>query len=143
MVGSIRAGSGFPGDHRENRHLNAVHEAGGHQRPVHRQAAVRAQRHVGLLLEPGRCFSRDTHGSRASRSTISAFSISVFRAERGGAEDHPLFLGVQGEAVPEEFGALLVPVAAPMEGTPRPSPWLRKGPAPIDTGPENPPLGHE
>ncbi len=32
---------------------DAVDQTGGHQRPVHRQAAVRAQRHLGLLLEPG------------------------------------------------------------------------------------------
>src|SRR5918994_2241521 len=41
------------GDHREERHLDAVDQTGGHQGPVHRQAAVRAQRHLGLVLEPG------------------------------------------------------------------------------------------
>src|SRR5215218_5040201 len=41
------------GDHGKDGQLDSVDEAGGHQRPVHRQAAVRAQRHRGLLLEPG------------------------------------------------------------------------------------------
>jgi Transposase len=45
--------SGLSGDHWKERHLDAVNHAGGHQCPVHRQAAVRAQRHLGLLLEPG------------------------------------------------------------------------------------------
>jgi len=44
---------GLTGDHREERHLDAVDQTRGHQRPVHRQTAVRAQRDVGLLLEPG------------------------------------------------------------------------------------------
>src|SRR5207302_8241155 len=48
-----RVQPGLTGDHREERHLDVVDQAGGHQRPVHRQAAVRAQRHIGLLLEPG------------------------------------------------------------------------------------------
>src|SRR5918995_3562461 len=54
-----RIQSGLTGDHREERHLDAVDQAGGHQCPVHRQAAVRAQRHLGLLL------------SRATTSTAS------------------------------------------------------------------------
>src|SRR5689334_20621147 len=33
---------------------------------------------------------------------------------RVGPEDHPLFFVVQGEAVVEEFGALLAPVAGPV-----------------------------
>src|SRR5262245_58452282 len=45
--------TGLTGDDGEERHLDAVDQAGGHQRSVHRQAAVRAQRYVGLLLEPG------------------------------------------------------------------------------------------
>src|ERR1700728_2792747 len=45
-----RVQPGLTGDHREERHLHAVNQAGGHQRPVHRQAAVRAQRHPGLPL---------------------------------------------------------------------------------------------
>src|SRR5919202_4722327 len=45
-----RVQSSLTGDHREERHLDAVDQTGGHQRPVHRQAAVRAQRHLGLLL---------------------------------------------------------------------------------------------
>src|SRR6266568_6638382 len=44
-----RVRSGLSGDHGEERHLEAVDQAGGHQGPVHREAAVRAQRHVGLL----------------------------------------------------------------------------------------------
>src|SRR5829696_675510 len=39
------------GDHGKDGQLDSVDE--GHQRPVHRQAAVRAQRHRGFLLEPG------------------------------------------------------------------------------------------
>src|SRR6266513_5274703 len=48
-----RVQPGLTGDHGEERHLDAVDQAGGHQRPVHRQAAVRAQRYPGLLLKPG------------------------------------------------------------------------------------------
>src|SRR5688572_15407067 len=48
-----RVHPGLPGDHREERQLDAVDQTGGHQRPVHRQAAVRAQWHGGLVLEPG------------------------------------------------------------------------------------------
>src|SRR5687767_1710325 len=36
------------------------------------------------------------------------------RLIRVGPEDHPLLLAVQGEAVLEQFGALLAPVAAPV-----------------------------
>src|SRR5215213_98548 len=35
-----RVKPGLPGDHREERHLNAIDQPGGHQRPVHRQAAM-------------------------------------------------------------------------------------------------------
>src|SRR5918911_2240302 len=48
-----RIRSVLAGDHREDGHLDAVDQARGHQRPIHRQAPVRAQRHVRLLLEPG------------------------------------------------------------------------------------------
>src|SRR3954452_24102867 len=48
-----RVDPGLTGDDREDRHLHEVDQARSHQRPIHRQAAVRAQRHVGLLLEPG------------------------------------------------------------------------------------------
>src|SRR5919198_5872297 len=48
-----RIRSVLAGDHREEGHLQAVDQAGGHQRPIHRQAPMRAQRHLGLLLEPG------------------------------------------------------------------------------------------
>src|SRR5215213_2361323 len=47
-----RVEPGLTGDDREERQLDAVDEAGGHQRPVQRQAAVRAQRQLRLLLEP-------------------------------------------------------------------------------------------
>src|SRR5829696_6487992 len=47
-----RVQPGLTGDDREERQLHAVDEAGGHQRPVQRQAAVRAQRHLRLLFEP-------------------------------------------------------------------------------------------
>src|ERR671924_1897281 len=99
-----RVHSGLTGDHREERHLDAVDQAGGHQRPVQRQAAVRAQRHLGLLLEPGddadgvtahdgrvrpvegpssvvdttvagRLLIRVTHGSRTSDSSVLEASI--------------------------------------------------------------------
>src|SRR5690348_18054391 len=95
---------GPAGDHGEERHLDAVDQAGGHQRMVHRQAAVRAQRHLGLLLEPGddvdgvtahdgrvrsvegpfsvvdttvagRLLIRVTHGSRTSDSSVLEASI--------------------------------------------------------------------
>src|SRR4029453_6323791 len=42
--------SGLTGDHREQRPPDPVDQAGGHQRPVHRQAPVREQRHLGLFL---------------------------------------------------------------------------------------------
>src|SRR5215204_7395102 len=59
-----RVEPGLTGDDREERQLDAVDEAGGHQRPVQRQAAVRAQRHLRLLLEPG----DDVDGVPAHRS---------------------------------------------------------------------------
>jgi hypothetical protein len=48
-----RVVTGLTDDHGKGGQLDSVDEAGGHQRPVHRQAAGRAQRHRGLLLEPG------------------------------------------------------------------------------------------
>src|ERR1051326_6432572 len=48
-----RGQPGLTGDHWEERHLHAVDQAGGPHGPVHRQTAVRAQRYLGLLLEPG------------------------------------------------------------------------------------------
>src|SRR4029453_578599 len=89
-----RGQPGLTGDHREERPLATVAQAVGHQRPVHRQAAVRAQRYLGLLLEPsddldgiaahdvrirpvvvdttvaGRLLIRVTHGSRTSDSSV-------------------------------------------------------------------------
>src|SRR5512133_4388357 len=44
---------GLTADGRKKRQLEVVHQGGGHQRPVQRQAAVRAQRYLGLLLEAG------------------------------------------------------------------------------------------
>jgi len=38
------------------------------------------------------------------------------RPVRVGPEDHPLLLVVHGEAVLEQLGALLAPVAAPVAG---------------------------
>src|SRR5581483_3034305 len=55
-VGRARENRFLPGpagEHGEDRHLDEVDQAGDHQRMVHRQAAVRAQRHLGLLLKPG------------------------------------------------------------------------------------------
>src|SRR5207247_1931848 len=138
-----RVQPGLAGDHGEERHLDAVDQAGGHQRPVHRQAAVRAQRHLGLLLEPG----DDVDGVAAHEGRVRPVegSFQCARYHRGrqvphpgdprvthagllgargqhprerpirvGPEDHPLLLVVQGEAVVEELGALLAPVAAPV-----------------------------
>src|SRR3954470_5297976 len=45
--------SGFAGDDREYRHLDTVDQTGGHQRNIHRDAAVRAERHLRVALEPG------------------------------------------------------------------------------------------
>src|SRR6266498_3099992 len=59
-----RVQPGLTGDHGEERHLDAVDQTGGHQRPVHRQAAVRAQRYLGLSL------SRATTSSAAPLTTV-------------------------------------------------------------------------
>src|SRR3954447_684701 len=48
-----RVQSGLTGDHGEERHRRPVDQTGGHQRTVQRQAPVGAQRHFGLLFEPG------------------------------------------------------------------------------------------
>src|SRR5207245_659465 len=66
-----RVQPGLTGDHREERHLDAVDQTGGHQRPVHRQAAVRAQRYLGLLL------------SLATTSTASPLTTIAFGQSRG------------------------------------------------------------
>src|SRR5215218_7719288 len=138
-----RVQPGLTGDHREERHLDAVDQTGGHQRPVHRQAAVRAQRYLGLLLEPG----DDVDGVAAHDGRIRPVEGSFQcgrhhrcrqaphpgdpwvthlgllgargqhpreRPIRVGPEDHPLLLAVQGEAVVEQLGALLAPVAGPV-----------------------------
>ncbi len=134
---------GLTGDHREERHLDAVDQTCGHQRPVHRQAALRAQRHLGLLLEPG----DDVDGVAAHDRRVRPVERSLQRGRhhrcrqaphpgdpwvthlgllgargqhlrkrpiRVGPEDHPLLLAVQGEAVLEQLGALLAPVAGPV-----------------------------
>src|SRR5215203_6802791 len=138
-----RVHSGLTGDDREERHLHAVDQAGGHQRPVHRQAAVRAQRHLGLLLEPGddvdgvtahdgrirpveRAFQRGRHhGCRHAPHPgdpwVTDFGLLGARSQhpreqpiRVGPEDHALLRAVRGEAVVEQLGALLAPVAGPV-----------------------------
>src|SRR3954454_17250953 len=48
-----RVKPGLTRDGGEERPLRAVDQPGGPQRPVHRQAAVRAQRQLGFLLEAG------------------------------------------------------------------------------------------
>src|SRR6478735_5661550 len=68
-----RVQPGLTGDDREERHLHAVDEAGGHQCPVQRQAAVRAQRHLGLLLE------------QATTSTASPLTTVAFGQLRGSS----------------------------------------------------------
>jgi hypothetical protein len=40
-----RVHSGPTGDHREERHVDAVDQTGGHQRPVHRQTAAPVDPH--------------------------------------------------------------------------------------------------
>ena len=57
--------SGLTSDYGENRHLNPVNKASGHQGPVHRQAAVGAQWHLGRFLKLGDDFDSITaHKSR-------------------------------------------------------------------------------
>src|SRR5450755_1306506 len=138
-----RVQPGLPGDHREERHLDAVDQAGAHQRPVHRQAAVRAQRYLGPLLEPGddvdgvaahdvgirpvegsfQC-GRHHRGRQAPHPADPRVTHLGLLGARGqhprkrpvrvGPEDHPLLLAIEGEAVLEELGALLAPVASPV-----------------------------
>ena len=138
-----RVHPGLTGDHGEERHLDAVDQTGGHQRPVHRQAAVRAQRHLGLLLEPGDDVDGVTAHDGRVRPVEGSFQCGRHHrcrqaphpgdprvthlgllGARGqhlrerpicvGPEDHPLLLAVQGEAVVEQLGALLAPVAGPV-----------------------------
>ena len=66
-----RVVSALTGDHGEDRHLDAIDQTGGHQRPVQRQAAVRAQRHLGLLLR------------RATTSTASQLTRVASGQSRG------------------------------------------------------------
>src|SRR5215211_4425714 len=137
-----RVQPGLTGDDREERYLDPVDQAGGHQRPVQRQTAVRPQRHLGLLLEPG----DDVDGVTAYDARVGV--VQRFVQRRGhhrcrhvphpgnpwishcllgtrcqhlheepigvGSEDHPPLLAVQVEAVVEQLGALLAPVAGPV-----------------------------
>src|SRR4051812_14748646 len=144
-VGRTLENRGKPGltsDHREERHLNAVDQTGGHQRPVHRQAAVRAQRHVGLLLQPrddvDGVTARDgrvgpverllqrrgddgrRHLPHRGDPWVAHLGVLGARAQhlceqpvRLGPEDHPLLRAEQLEAMVEQLGALLAPVARP------------------------------
>src|SRR5215203_594772 len=138
-----RVHPGLTGDHGEECHLHAVDKAGAHQRPVHRQAAVRAQRHLGLLFEPG----DDVDGVAAHKGRVwpvqgsfegrryhrcrqiphpGIYQVTHLRLlgarvqhlhelPKGvGPEDHPLLLLVQGEAAVEKLGALLTPIATPV-----------------------------
>jgi RimJ/RimL family protein N-acetyltransferase len=85
-----RVQSGLTGDHREERHLDPVDQTGGHQRPVHRRAAVRAQRRLGLLLEPGG--AADGSGVRAD--AVPARSMASEPARRSArAARNPLHVG--------------------------------------------------
>src|SRR5829696_6069975 len=64
------------GDHGKDGQLDSVDEAGDHQRPVHRQAAVRAQRHRGLLLEPGDDVDGITMAAATTLTSGKVFSLS-------------------------------------------------------------------
>ena len=48
-----RVGTSGAGDDGEDRYLHAVDQARAHQCPVHREAAVRSQRNLGLRLQAG------------------------------------------------------------------------------------------
>src|SRR5215211_8771533 len=138
-----RVHPGLTGDHREECHLHAVDKAGAHQRPVHRQAAVRAQGHLRLLFEPGDDVDgvaahkgrvRPVEGSFEGRRYhccrqashpgiywVTHLGLLGARAQHlhelpigVGPEDHPLLLLVQGEAAVEKLGALLTPIATPV-----------------------------
>ena len=104
---------------------------------------MRAQRHLGLLLEPGddvdgvtahdgrvrpveRAFQRRRHhrcrqAPHPGDPRVTHFGLLGARGQhprecpiRVGPEDHPLLRAVQGKAVVEQLGALLAPVAAPV-----------------------------
>ena len=125
-----RVRSGLTADHREERHLDADDQTGGHQRPVQGQAAVRAQRHLGLFLEPGddvdgvtahggrirpveRSLQRGRHhrcrhASHPGDPWVAQLGLLDARGQhlrvrlvRVGPEDHPLLRVVQGEAAVE------------------------------------------
>src|SRR5450432_3031425 len=138
-----RVRAGLSGDDREHGHVYEVDEASSHQRAVQRDAAVRAQRNFGLLLEPvddvysfaahdGRVgpveesFQRRRHYRRwhvphPGDPRVSHLGLLGARGnniqkllERGGSEDQPLLRVERGEAAAEQLGALLAPVAAPV-----------------------------
>ena len=131
-----RVHPGLTGDHREERHLDAVDQTSGHQRPVHRQAPgerngtsdsslSRATTSAASPLT--RVASGQLRGpsSVVDTTVVGRFLIRVFtgvthlgllgaRAQhlqelpKGvGSEDHPLLLAVQGKSAVEELGALL------------------------------------
>src|ERR671916_423857 len=57
---------------------------------------------------------RVTHGSRTSDSNGARGKHPCEQPVRVGPEDHPLLRAEQGEAVVEQLGALLAPVAGPL-----------------------------
>ena len=139
-----RVQPGLTGDDGEERRLYVVDESGSHERAVHREAAVRAQRHFGLLFEPAndvdgitahhgcvrpveRFFQRRrhhrpgglrilvTHGSRTSRF-LGAIG-QTFRPNSGSVSfraDNSLPRAVEDEAASEQLGALLAAAAGPI-----------------------------
>ena len=109
-----RVRPGLTGDHREERHLDAVDQAGGHQRPVHRQAAVRAQRHLGLLLEPGDDVDGVTAHERRVRPVEGSFQRG--RHHRRRQVPHP------GDPWVTHFGLLGARGQHPREGPIRVAP---------------------
>lgn len=76
----VRPGPAF--DHGEDRYLDAVDQSGGHQRPVQRQAAVRAQRHPDSLL---------------SRATVSTRGCRECRPPSSG--DHPILMDQAAQTI--------------------------------------------
>src|SRR3954452_1995645 len=138
-----RVDPGPTGDDREDRHLHEVDKARSHQRSIHRQAAVRAQRLVGLLLEPGddvdcvpadelrvrpveRLLQRGRHhrGRRVPHPRDPRIAHVVPFSARGqhprelpvggSPENHALVGAVQVEAMVEQLRALLAPVPGPV-----------------------------
>src|SRR5215217_5266841 len=138
-----RVYAGLTSDDREERHLDEGDQSGGEECSVQRQAAVRAQRYVGLLLELSddvdsvsaddgrvRPVERLLQGARHHRCRqiphtsdprVTRLGLLGARGQylrvrtvRGRPEDYPLLLLVQGEAMLEQFGSLFAPVPAPV-----------------------------